>query len=226
VTSMRRWWLLASPMVVLASGVLTASAAWADRDPWVAGSNWLFVRAGYARNGAANAASGGEGFRHVLRTSKVNDWKLLGVKPLGFLHWTLFKNCSIGAFAEYDVLGRFGSASEIEIPAAVELTRFFMWKSAARPYVTLGTGPFYRKTYRTGNDFARVTVGNFVATGFDTPVAPNQMLGFDVRLARVNSENNPVNPVFGAGQNKVTDSGGVNHKATHWSAKLAYSVHY
>ena len=91
-----------------------------------------------------------------------------------------------------------------------------MWKTAARPYFTLGAGPYYHKSYRTGNDYARVAIASFLSTGMDTPVAPNQMLGFDIRLARVRSEISPANPVFGGGQ----------PRATHWSAKLSYAVHY
>jgi hypothetical protein len=42
------------------------------------------------------------------------------------------------------------------------------------------------------------------------------MLGFDARMAPVESENEPVNPVFGAG----------SAQASHWSFKLAYSYAY
>ena len=211
---------MAGLLAVLACGALAASAARADDNPWDVGSNWMFVRAGFARSaadGAGNAGAGyGVGFRHVLKPSKVNDWRVLGIKPLGFLHWTLFKGWSVGGFVEYNVLGRFGTSSDIEVPAAVEMTRFIHWKSAAKPYVTLGVGPHYRKMYNTGADFSQVRTSAFVATGFDAPVASNQMLGFDMRMARVQSENKPVNPVFGGG----------SFEATHWSLKLSYSIIY
>jgi hypothetical protein len=205
---------------VLLWGVLSAATGSADRNPWDPGRNWMYVRAGYAHSSADGSGNGGAGyaigFRHMLATSRVSDWRLLGVKPLGLLDWTLFKNFSIGGFVEYDVLSRFGTASEVEVPAALELTRHIMWKSVAKPYLALGVGPFYRKLYNTGSDFSIVRTSGFLATGIDAPVASNQVLGVDVRLARVMSENLPVNPVFGGGQ----------HEATHWSMKLTYAIDY
>ncbi len=214
-------WNAAGWIALLASSVACAATARADdKNLWAPGSNWLYVRAGYAHssaNGSGNGGAGyGVGFRHFLNPSHVNDWKVLGIKPLGFLHWTLFRRWSIGGFVEYDVIGRYGSASDVEIPAAVELTRHIMWKSVARPYVTLGVGPFYRKLYNTGDDFSIVRTSGFLATGVDAPIAPHQMLGFDVRLARVMSENVPANPVFGGGE----------LEASHWSMKLSYAVAY
>jgi hypothetical protein len=217
---MRRWTATALLLVATLCGALGAAVARADDDPWDAGSNWMFLRAGMARNAADGAGNGGAGygigFRHFLKPSRVSDWKVVGIKPLGMLHWTLFKQWSIGGFAEYDVLGRYGSAADIEVPAAVELSRYMMWRSAARPYVSFGVGPFYRKLYKTGSDFSRVKTSGFVAVGFDAPVTSSQILGFDVRVARVQSQNEPVNPVFGGGQ----------FEANHWSAKLTYSIAY
>ena len=212
--SMLVW--LAAP---LALG-LACSVAHAEHDPWSAGSNWMYLRGGYSKstaNGEGNGGAGyGFGFRHLLKPSRVKDWRVLGIRPLGFLPWTLFKNWSFGGSVGYDVLGRFGEAADIEVPVAVDLTRHIMWRSAGRPYVSLGTGPFYRKTYQTGNDLRVVNFGGYVASGFDVPVGPSQMLGFDFRIAHVDGKNKPVNPVFGPGQ--VT--------ATHWGLKLAYSVVY
>ena len=211
---------MAGLLSVLACGTLPASIARADIDPWAVGSNWMMLRAGFARSssdGAGNAGAGyGIGFRHVLKTSRVDRWRVLGIKPLGFLHWTVFKDWSVGGFAEYNVLGRYGSAADIEVPAAFEMTRFIAWRSAAKPYVSLGVGPHYRKMYNTGADFSNVRTSGFVATGFDAPVSSNQMLGFDIRMARVQSENKPVNPVFGSG----------SFEASHWSLKLSYSIIY
>ena len=211
---------VASVLAVWTWCAIVTPAAQADENPWDVGSNWMYLRAGYALSAADGAGNGGAGygfgFRHFLKPSRADQWRVVGIKPLGFLHWTLFKNWSVGGFVEYNVLGRFGSAADIEVPAAVELTRHIMWKSAAKPYLSLGVGPFYRKLYRTGSDFSRVATSGFVASGFDAQVASNQMLGFDVRLARVASENKPVNPVFGAGQ----------AEATHWSMKLGYAITY
>lgn len=205
--------------LLAALGILSGVAR-ADVDPWATGSNWLYLRGGYAKSGANDAGNGGAGygfgFRHMLSTTRVDRWGAFGVRPLGFLHWTLLKHWSFGGFVEYDVLGRYGNASEIEVPMAVDLTRHVMWKGAAKPYFSLGMGTFHRKTYRTGTDLSHTAVAGFVSTGFDARIASNQMLGVDARLARVPSENSPPNPVFGGGTSE----------ATHWSVKLSYSVTY
>lgn len=233
--SMWRW---AAAGGLLASLALVAAAR-ADDDPWRANGNWLYVRGGYAKsdaNGAANGGAGyGFGFRHMLTPSKLDQWALLGRRPFHPLHWTLFKSWSFGGFVEYDVLGSYGSAREVEIPAALELTRHIMWKSAAHPYMTIGAGPFYRKTYGTGDDFGRVALTAFFASGFDAPVGSHQLLGIDVRAALVDSENKPINPVFGSGGNVHSifyDKNGQqlievrNAQAIHWSLKLSYAVAY
>jgi hypothetical protein len=197
-----------------------ATGARADVDPWAAGSDWLYVRAGYAKSGADGAGDGGGGagfgFRHMLSPSRVDQWRVFGVRPLPFIPWSLFKNWSFGGFAEYNVLGRYGTAKEIEVPAALDLTRHIQLRGDVKPYFSLGFGPHYRKTYGTGEDFGRIAVSGFVAGGFDVAIAEGQMLGIDVRLARVDAENKPANPVFGPGQNE----------ATHWSVKLAYTLAY
>ncbi len=207
--------------VVLIAGVAAMSrTAGADSDPWTAGSSWLYLRGGYSKNAAIGAGNGGAGygfgFRHMLWSTKVDRWGYGGHRPLGWVHWTLLKHWSFGGFVEYDVLGRLNTASEIEVPAALDLTRHLMWKGAAKPYVSFGFGAFHRKTYRTGDDFSKTSIGSFVATGFDARIADRQLLGFDARLARVPNENSPPNPVFGGGAST----------ATHWSLKLQYAVTY
>ena len=198
--------------------LLAAAPVHAQGTPWDEGRTWMSVRAGYAGNRSKQAGHGGAGygigFSRMLSPSHVNRWSVLGFEPLGFLPWTLFKNYSLGAYAQYDVLGRFGSASEIEIPATLELARHFAWKSAAHPYLAFGGGWFYRKSYGTSNDFDRGTSGFYMAGGFNAPIAGRQMLGLDFRVARLDGENIPTNPVFGGGQ----------PTATHVSIKLNYAV--
>ena len=211
---------MAGLLAGLACGALAVSAAHADGNPWAVGSNWMYLRAGFARNAADGAGNGGAGygigFRHMLKPSRLDAWRVLGIKPLGLLHWTVFKDWSVGGFVEFNTLGRYGTASDIEVPAALEMTRFINWKSAAKPYLSLGIGPHYRKLYNTGSDFSYVRTSGFLAAGFDAPISTSQMLGFDARMARVQSENKPVNPVFGGG----------SFEASHWSFKLTYSIVY
>lgn len=208
-------WLLA-----IAAATVAAGSARAADDPWGAGNTWLSVRAGYARNaatGAGNSGAGyGFGFSHMFGTVPIGRWKVFGLRPLGMLHWSILKEFAIGGYVHYDVLGRIGGASEIEIPASVELVRHFRWKTAPHPYLGAGFGPFYRKTYRTGDDHVTRKTGYYLTAGMNTPVAPMQLLGLDLRWARVGNKNDPPSPVFGSGQ----------VEATHWSIKLNYSVAY
>lgn len=207
-------------LLALLASAVAAGRARAEDNPWDAGSSWLSVRAGYAKNSAEGAGNGGAGygfgFSHMLGPTPVGHWKALGRRPLGFLRWTFFKDFSIGAYLHYEVLGRLGSSSEIEMPASVELVRHFRLRTAPRPYAGLGAGPFYRKTYRTGSDQAVVAVGGYLTTGMNLLVAPSQLVGLDLRLARVDARNVPPNPVFGGGETE----------ATHWSIKLNYAITY
>ena len=215
VARARRAWTIAACSAAL---LLAAVPVRAQGTPWDEGRTWMSVRLGYAGSRSQTAGHGGAGygigFSRMLSRSHVNQWSVFGIEPLGFLHWTLFKHYSMGAYAHHDVLGRFGSASEIEIPATFEVTRHFAWKSAAHPYLGLGGGWFYRKSYGTGDDFGRGVRGLYLAGGFNAPVTDRQMLGLDIRLARLDSKNIPVNPVFGAGQ----------PTATHVSIKLSYAI--
>ena len=198
----------------------TADTARAASSPWDAGSTWLTVRAGYAKNSAPEAGNGGAGygigFSHMLGTTPVGRWSVLGRRPLGWLHWSVFKDFTVGGYVHYDVLGRAGNASEIEVPATVEIVRHIRWKTAARPYVGAGFGPFYRKTYRTGNDQVTLVTGSYLTAGLNTPIAPGQILGLDLRWSRVDGYNDPANPVFGSGEGR----------ATHWGIKLGYALAY
>jgi outer membrane protein W len=211
---------IAMLLALVASAVAVGSARAADNDPWNAGATWLSVRAGYAKNSAPGAGNGGGGygigFSHMLGTTPIGRWQILGLKPLGWLHWSVFKDFSLGGYVHYDVLGRVGEASEIEVPATIEIVRHFRAKNSPHTYLGAGMGPFYRKTYRTGNDQVALVTGCYGTTGVNALVAPNQLLGLDLRWARVVNKNDPPNPVFGVG------GGG----ATHWSVKLNYSFTY
>ena len=197
--------------------ILFAGAAHAQEGSWVPGANWLSIYGGYAKSssvGAANSGGGvGFGASHMLSRSHVNEWSVFGFHPLGFLHVTLFKQTSFGGTVRYDVLGRYGNASEVEIPMTADLTRHFNWKSAPHPYLSFGGGPFYRKITGTTDDQSGVNWGYYIGGGLNTEVATGNMLGLDVRFQRVNGVNDPPNPVFGGGQQETT----------HWSIKLVYS---
>jgi hypothetical protein len=188
----------------------------ADPNPWAAGKQWLTLRAGYAKSSVEFAAPGGAGygFGYSRMLSKVKIYK-----------WTLFKDFSLGGYVHHEVLGRFGGAAEIEVPATLELTRHVNWNTALRPYVGVGAGPFYRKLYRTGQDLRNVSTGYYLSFGANTPISGQHLLGVDFRFIRVDDTNSPPNPVFGVGSGRLEPGGGVEQrKGTHWSVKLAYTL--
>jgi hypothetical protein len=211
---------LAGAAVLVVALASTWTPARAADDAWGQGNNWMSVRVGYAKSDAPLSGNGGAGygiaFSHMLAPTHVARWSVLGVKPLGLLHWTLLRGFSLGGVVQYDVVGRYGAAEEIGIPVSLELVRHFKWKTTARPYLGIGGGPYYRKTYNTGSDQKRVVLGGYLTTGMNAPIAPRQLIGLDVRYAHVPGENKPVNPVFGGGANE----------AAHWSIKLGYTVAY
>lgn len=208
--------LLAGAMLI-SSGICLAAAD--DMDAWADGRNWLSVRAGFARSSVENAPNAGAGygfgFSHMIT-------------PIKFYRWTLFKRFSLGAYVHHEMLGKFGSAAEIEIPATVELNRHFLWQTPFRPYLGFGMGPFYRKLYRTGADIRTVKLGTYLAFGANTPIDKHQLLGIDARFIRLDATNDPANPVFGPGSGKLkTNPTRVERgNGTHWSLKINYTLAY
>jgi len=166
-------------------------------DPWDRGSTWLSVRAGYAKAGYDGSPNGniGGGF--------------------GFTHM-FFHGWSLGGYAQYDVLGRFGKAAESELPFTLEAARHISWGSAFHPYFGLGGGTYYHKTYRTGDDISVPHGGGYFVTGFNSPVSPHGLLGFDLRAGFVAGDPGKTNPVFGVEK----------AKSTRWSAKINWSYTY
>jgi len=180
--------------------VLAASPAVAQEiNPWTKGRQWLSVRFGYARSAAEAAADGNLGFGFGYTRFRDAKW-------------------SYGANAQLDILGRFGDATEIEVPWTVELTRHFKWTTALHPYTGLGAGMYYNKVSGTGDDHAGVRGGMYVAGGTNTPISEHSLLGFDIRMSLVSPEGQ-MNPVFG--NQAVT--GKAQNRVVHWSAKINYA---
>ena len=203
-------------------GLLAAALpapARADEDPWAPGKQWLSVRAGFANSAVRGSGEGsfgyGFGYSRILRPVKIYKWSSLG-------------GLSLGGYVHHEMLGGFDGAREIEVPATVELVRHFRWNSSYRPYLGLGSGGFYRKTYRTGADIGTVKPGYYVTLGANAPIGGRNLLGFDFRMVRVSAVYDPPNPVFGSGSIKRSTSTGANVRqlATHWSAKLNWSLTY
>ena len=162
-------------------------------EAWAPGSQWLSIRFGYARSGDDNAANGniGAGF---------------GMTAMGKGMW------SVGAYAHLEVLGRYSSASELEMPLTLEFARHTKWGAFVRPYLGLGGGVFYHKTYRTGGDTADLRPGFYFVSGLNAPISEHSLLGLDVRAIFQGPVEND-DPVFGSGE----------PDATRWSIKVNYS---
>src|SRR5262249_20319311 len=110
----------------------------------------------------------------------------------------------------------FNGAALLEYPLAVETLWHFKLKTSLRPYAGVGTGAFYRKMYRTGADHSEFEPAYFVSSGANVPIDKSHLLGLDVRLAAVASDQVVDNPVFGHEKSR----------SVHWSIKLNYSLTY
>ena len=217
--------LMAAVAVAAAVPVSAAGSPDATGDILKRGSQWMSVRAGYAKvsgEAAPNGlAGGGFGYRRFV----LDGW-------------------SVGSFAHYELLGRFGDAAEIEIPLTLEVMRHSRWGAAVYPYAGIGAGAFYHKRYRTGADESSFTPGRYLAFGLDVPVRKQGLLGFDVRMATVDKPDaNPAFPGPDGNRLKLDDllvdlrgpsspdmpllfAQTESKSRTLWSVKLDYSITY
>ena len=166
--------------------------------PWASQTNWLCMRAGYAKSTALNSGDAlvgyGIAFQHMLD----NKW-------------------SFGGSVQHDVLGHLGTSTEIAVPFTVELTRHFKWNTAIRPYVGFGAGYYFHKYYRTGTqDTGAPGSGEYLCWGANMPLSSRHVLGLDVRTSFMSTREGVVNPVFGP----------ENGSETLWSAKLTWGMYY
>lgn len=192
-----------------------------DDDAWDPGSNWLTARAGYAKSTIEGAGFAGYGYGFAFAHH---------FKPFRLGKRSFMRQFSFGGFVHHEVMGRLGSASEVEVLAMVELTRHFHWGSSFHPYVGIGGGPVYRKLYRTGQDTRLVKGGGFLSGGVNLPITPRNLLNIDVRVYRVDGSNIPPNPVFGAGSaEEITDASGTRYDSalgSQVSVKVGYTIAY
>ena len=173
--------------------VLAALPARAADGPCDEGKHWISVRAGYAKSRARLAANGSYGY--------------------GFSYtWFLARGVAWTASVQHDLLGRFGAASEIEVPFATEFTRHFNLGATARPYLGGGWGAIYHKTYRTGADESGFRQGLYVSTGANAVLDATSLIGFDLRMT-LEQDTRSINPSFP----------NIEPSSTVWSAKVSYS---
>jgi hypothetical protein len=175
---------------------------------WQPGRQWMSFRVGFARSGVTDAPDasigGGVGYLRMLRGFKI--WRV-----------SMLQRWSLGGYVHFDQLGRFGDAVQLEVPVTAELVRHYEWGTPyLRPYIGVGAGGFYRKLYRTGNDYAHFDPGTYVVFGAHSPLDPRQVIGLDLRAAHIHQRDHSPNPVFGIDKKQ----------ATHWSIKFDYSITY
>jgi hypothetical protein len=162
--------------------------------PWYKGANWMTFKLGFSGSKVKNSpdASAAAGISAQHFTSP---------------KWAL------GLNADLDVLGKFGGATEMELPLTLEAQRHFRWGSDTfRPFIGFGTGVYYYRTYRTGADGTDVRPGYFLSGGFNSPISNTALLGMVARIS-IESGAQSDNPYF------PNDSS----NAVHWSLKLTYS---
>jgi hypothetical protein len=146
---------------------------------YAAGANWVSLRLGYAKRSGDFAGQGymgyGMGWQHML-TNRI----------------------AFAAGVNHDIVGHFGGQTDIAVPFTAEFQRHFAWKSAARPYVGLGGGYYFRKAYRTAHDYDTQGTGGFhVSIGFLSPLGDHHAIGIEARAARVQRTAGVTNPTFG-----------------------------
>jgi hypothetical protein len=220
----------AALMAVALAGAVTvpvfaAGSSDAAGDILKRGSQWMSVRAGYAKATGDQAPNGLLGGGFGYRRFVLNRW-------------------SVGCFAHYEWLGRFGTATEISVPLTLEFVRHSRWGAAAYPYVGVGAGAYYHKLYRTGADVSGFSPGRYLTCGIQIPVRKQGFLGFDLRMATV--EKLDANPVFAGpdgGRRKIDDllvdlkgpasasmpllyAATESKSRTLWGLKLDYSITY
>lgn len=174
--------------------LVTCARAGAADDPWQKGAAWASFRAGYAKSlegGAPNGMAGyGFGFSRMLSD-----------------------RFSLGFFVQHELLGKYGGAAQIEIPATAEYAMHFRLKTPLRPYVGVGVGAFYHKHYRSGADRAEMLPATIFKFGADVPLDAHNVLGMDARMASVLNDDERFDPVFGKPK----------PQSLRWSVKLNYA---
>jgi len=162
------------------------------------GANWLSFRFGWAKRAEDLAGSGlvgyGVGYQRMMS-----------------------KKYAFSARIDHDVVGHYGNDVDISVPFTGEFQRHFLLKSAARPYLGIGGGYYYRKAYRTGTEYTTTaTNGVHLSMGLISPVSDRHVVGFDVRMAFVDGREGIHNPTFGPSQ----------PTETLWSAKVCWALVY
>ena len=209
-------------VIALATAALAVDArpVRADDDPWDKGSQWLTIRAGYANAGNRQIGEG-----EMLRGEDAYIETGGGSLGYGFGYQRMLnKRWALGLFVQHDLLEKVAAFSDIEISTTAELTRHYSWQSTIRPYLGIGGGVFHRKLYRTEDDSDETVGGATLCTGANAAIGGSQLLGLDIRYARLWEGSVTWGHLDESGnfvaeeEEKLFES--------HWSVKLGWSLTY
>jgi len=162
------------------------------------GSNWLQLRFGYAKRTGDLSGDGFVGYGMAYQRM-------------------LSKKYAFAAGVDHDVVGHFAKQIDESVPFTGEFRRVFKWAGEMRPYLGLGGGYYFRKMYRTGDDYnTTVTGGGHVSFGLASQLDDKHVIGFETRVAWLKGRKGITNPTFGPGEDVETI----------WTAKLTWALAY
>ena len=162
------------------------------------GANWLGLRFGYANRTGELSGDGFIGY---------------GISYTRMLS----KKYAFAAGINHDIVGHFADQIDVSVPFTGEFQRVFNWSGDMRPYLGVGAGFYYRKFYRTGNEYNTATSGGgHVSLGLTSQLDDKHVVGFETRVAWLQGRPGVINPTFGPGEDTETI----------WTAKLTWALVY
>jgi len=129
------------------------------------GASWIGLRFGYANRTGDLSGDGSIGYG---------------------INWTrmLNKKYAFAAGINHDIVGHFAKQIDESVPITAELQRVFNWSGDMRPYLGVGAGFYYRKFYRTGNEYNTMTTGGgHVSIGLTSQLDDKHVVGLETRVA-------------------------------------------
>jgi len=163
----RRGAALPACLALAAIALGPAAPAHAVEDAWTPGTNWLSLRAGYAKMASELAPNGAAGYGFGYSRMLQPIW--------------VFKSLSLGGYVHHEVLGRFNGAAIVHVPMTVELARHIMWDGGIRPYLGIGYGANFVKGYRFPDTPGDVRGGGYLVGGLNSQLNGNSVIGVDAR---------------------------------------------
>lgn len=165
---------------------------------WAGGTNWISLRAGYAKLTTETSADGFVGYGVAYQRNLTSKY--------GFV-----------ASVHHEIIGAANVSKEISVPMTAGFVRHLDWRTALRPYVGLGAGYYFHKYYRSGLDYGGAPAsGWYLNGGWNIPLSDRNLFGMDARVSFVDGRGGVQNPVFGS----------ENENETQWSVKLNWSLGY